>query len=221
MEKLNQKFAQQSKFTRFIIMIIIDDREQRSGICNELSNLNIPFELHHLEIGDYIINNEIYIERKTISDFIESLSDSRLFRQVHDLRTDNKRAILVIEGKHLPGRPAIRGAMASISARWYMPILRTSNIAGTAWLLEKMHSFEKYENKPYSSYDYRKKRSVASLEKNILLQLRQFGPDLADRLLKRFGSIGGILSAHDEDLMQVKGFGNTALSQIYILRGKS
>ena len=59
------------------------------------------------------------------------------------------------------------------------------------------------------------------MQKRILLQLKQMGPELADRLLERFGSLAGILDALDEDLMQVDGFGNIALSQIYILRGKS
>ena len=53
------------------------------------------------------------------------------------------------------------------------------------------------------------------------MQLKQVGPDLADKLLDHFGSISGILNAKDEDLTQIDGFGNIALSQIYILRGKS
>ena len=202
-------------------MIIIDHREKRSGICDELQKLNLPFELHQLEIGDYIINNEIYIERKTVSDFLESLNDQRLFNQVANLRKDNKRAILIIEGDKLPGRPAIRGALASISARWYMPVLRTANIKDTAWLMNKFHSYEKYDNKPYCSYEFRKKRSVSLMQKRILLQLRQVGSKLADKLLEEFGSIRGILDAADEDLMQIEGLGEIVLSQIYILRGKS
>ena len=78
-------------------MIVVDYREQRSGICDELKKIDIPFELKQLDIGDYIINNEIYIERKTIPDFIESLNDGRLFKQVHNLRDGNKRAIMIIE----------------------------------------------------------------------------------------------------------------------------
>ena len=202
-------------------MIVVDYREQRSGICDELQKLNIPLELKQLDVGDYIINNEIYIERKTVPDFIESLNDGRLFKQVHNLRDGNKRAIIIIEGSRLPGRPNIRGALASISARWYMPILRSGNIAGTAWLMSRMHSYEKFEKDSYCTYDHRKKRGVSSMQKHILLQLKQMGPELADRLLNQFGSIGGILNALDEDLMQVDGFGNIALSQIYILRGKS
>jgi len=200
-------------------MIIIDDRERKSGICDELTQLNIPFELHRLKIGDYIINNEIYIERKTIPDFIESLYSGRLFKQIHNTRKENKRAILIIEGKHLPGKPCVRGALASISARWYMPVLRTTDIAGTAWLLKEMHGFKKYESKPYCNYNYRNKRCVISMEERVLLQLKHFGPNLAEKLLKEFGSVNGIINAKDEDLKNIKGFGNVAMEQINILRG--
>jgi Fanconi anemia group M protein len=202
-------------------MIVVDYREQRSGIDAELKKLQTPFKFQQLDTGDYIINDKIYIERKTIPDFIESLSDGRLFKQVHNLRKDDKRAILIIEGAHLPGRPNIRGALASISVQWYMPILRTANLAGTAWLLNRLYSYDKFDHGSFCNYDFRKKRSVASMQKKILLQLRQVGPVLADKLLDKFGSIGGILNADDEDLMQIDGFGNIALAQIYILRGGS
>ncbi len=59
------------------------------------------------------------------------------------------------------------------------------------------------------------------MQKRILLQLRQVGSKLADKLLEEFGSIRGILDAADEDLMQIEGLGEIVLSQIYILRGKS
>ena len=47
-------------------MIAVDDRERKSGVCDELAKLNIEFEVCRLKVGDYIINSKIYIERKTV-----------------------------------------------------------------------------------------------------------------------------------------------------------
>ena len=95
-------------------MIAVDDRELKSGICDELAKLNIEFEVCRLKVGDYIINSKIYIERKTVPDFIESLHDNRLFNQVHNLRKDSKRAIIIIEGTKLPGKSSVKGALCSL-----------------------------------------------------------------------------------------------------------
>ncbi len=78
-------------------MILVDDRELKSGICVELEKLNIKFKVLRLSVGDYIINDNIFIERKTVTDFLESLSDQRLSSQVANLNKDNKRAIIIIE----------------------------------------------------------------------------------------------------------------------------
>jgi len=54
-------------------MILVDDRERRSGICEALASLQVPHQVGHLEIGDYIVNDALYIERKTVADFLESV----------------------------------------------------------------------------------------------------------------------------------------------------
>jgi len=82
-----------------------------------------------------------------------------------------------------------------------------------------MNSYENFEKDSYCTYDFRTKRSVSLMQKRILMQLRQVGPELADKLLEKFASVGGIINAADEDLMQVEGFGDIAMAQVNILRG--
>ncbi len=77
-------------------MITIDDRERKSGICGELEKLQLPFEIKRLEIGDNIINETIFIERKTTRDFIESMKDRRLLNQTAKLRKGGRRAIMIM-----------------------------------------------------------------------------------------------------------------------------
>ncbi|MCK5852228.1 hypothetical protein KAH27_04285 [bacterium] len=200
-------------------MIIVDDRELKSGICDELAKLNIEFKIQRLKIADYIVNNKIFIERKTVTDFLESLNDQRLSSQIVNLKNDNKRAIVIIEGKRLPGSPRIRGALCSLASRWYIPVLRSTDLKGTAWILNCLLKYENYEYEPYCSYDFRTKRSVSSMAEKMLMQMRCVGPDMAKKLLKKFGSISGIINAQDEDLIKIDQVGKVVIAQINILRG--
>jgi ERCC4-type nuclease len=199
-------------------MILVDDRERRSGVCEALAALGVPHQVAHLTIGDYVIHDSIYIERKTVPDFLESMQDLRLFDQVARLRADQRRALMIVEGMHLPGNPSVRGALCSLAAQWCLPVLRSNNAAGTAWLLAHMHQDPAQCMAPYHRYDYRTKRHISSMEERMLLQLQNVGPDIARRLLARFGSLHAVLSAGTKDLMTVKGVGEFIAGQILLLR---
>jgi len=188
-------------------MIVVDDRERRSGICEALASQQVPHRVEHLEIGDYVVNDSIFVERKTVADFLESVQDLRLFDQVARLRTGNRRAVLVIEGTQLPGRPRVRGVLCSLAAQWCMPVLRSLDVKGTGWLLAHMHENEGQQMAPYHRYDHRAKRHISSLDERMLLQLQNVGPDIARRLLKRFGSVYNVLSAGKDELTSVDGVG--------------
>ncbi len=203
-------------------MIIIDDRELKSGISDELKKLKLPFEIKRLDVGDYIINNNIFIERKTTSDFIESMQDKRLFDQISRIRKNGKRALMIIEGKRLPGRPAILGSLCAITAKYYMPVLRSVNIKGTAGILKHLYNYEStdFHEKPYCTHDFRTKRGISSLQERMLMQLYRVGPKLARKLLNKFDSIGGILRANENELLEINGVGKMLLHEIRILRGQ-
>ncbi len=199
-------------------MILVDDRERRGGVCEALAALGVPHEVAHLEVGDYIVNDEIYIERKSVPDFLESMQDLRLFDQVARLRADQRRALLIVEGVRLPGGPSVRGVLCSLAAQWCLPVLRSVDVAGTAWLLAHMHQDPAQCMAPYHRYDYRAKRHISSMEERMLLQLQNVGPDIARRLLARCGSLHAVLSAGKKDLMSVQGVGEFIAGQIMLLR---
>ena len=201
-------------------MITIDDRERKSGICGELEKLQLPFEIKRLKIGDYIINETIFIERKTTADFIESLKDKRLLNQTSKLRKGGRRAIMIIEGKHLAGNASIRGALCSISVKCYMPVLRSADLTGTALIIKHLHSYnnDEYYERPYCTHDFRVKRGFTSLQERMLMQMRHIGPDLARKLIRKFETIDRIINASVEELLEVKGIGKQMVQQIRLLR---
>src|SRR3990167_10158373 len=78
------------------IKIIVDYREKNSLVASYLINLGFDVEFKELKIGDYVVKDTI-IERKTISDFISSMINGRLLKQLEELKQfENK--LLIIEG---------------------------------------------------------------------------------------------------------------------------
>jgi len=199
-------------------MIIVDDREVKSGICDELLKLNVDFKINRLEIGDYIINDKIYIERKTTEDFLLSMKDRRLFSQIARLRAGNKRAAMIVEGEKLSGGNSVKAALCSIAIQWYMPVIRSVNLPTTAQMLKIINSFSRNKCRAKHDYQFIPKRRISSLQKRMLMQMKYIGPELADRLLEKFGSINNIINATDKELREVHGIGELIIKEIRLLK---
>ncbi len=133
------------------MQVIIDDRERSEPIIREFERYQVNIKRRRLIIGDYIVepttvtnHSQIEVcclfERKTLSDFIASLLDGRLFRQMRQLQRQreqyNVQVALVLEGyineKSLAkisrsgiNSAAILGAMTKITITFGVPIVRT------------------------------------------------------------------------------------------------
>jgi len=68
------------------ITAAIDHRGLNSKIPNKLIDHGISITVKNLKVGDYIINDEIVIERKTTQDFAQSIIDGRLFKQAKNMK---------------------------------------------------------------------------------------------------------------------------------------
>ena len=188
-------------------MIDVDDREQRSGICDALAALHVPFAIQRLACADYIVAGMIFVERKTVPDFLNSLATHRLFEQVARLCANHKHSILIVEGSHLPGRPSVRGALCALAVEWHLPVLRSSNVAGSAWYLAHIAARcdKTTTTAPISSACAQ--RPGLAAEQRMLLQVKGIGPLLSAALLQHFGGIHAVLTASATDLQAVPGVG--------------
>lgn len=77
--------------------ILVDMREFRSELPSTIHKRGIEIEPIQLEIGDYILSSDTCVERKSISDLIQSLQSGRLFNQAAMMIRHFKRSILLIE----------------------------------------------------------------------------------------------------------------------------
>jgi DNA excision repair protein ERCC-4 len=123
-----------------IHQLAVDHSEGRSALLNSvLRSGSFDVRMTRLEVGDYLIDNEVLIERKSVADFAVSLVDGRLFPQVARLAHSRCRSLLLIEGPaasipnvHLH---SIQGALVSIAAMWRLPVLHSSDVEQSVRML--------------------------------------------------------------------------------------
>jgi len=83
--------------------IIIDSREAKTApkIVKGLKELGADISIRYLEKGDYVISNLCAFERKTVSDFVYTLTRRYLFDQLYILKECYEKPFILIEG-YLP-----------------------------------------------------------------------------------------------------------------------
>src|SRR5436305_562296 len=69
------------------LTIDADARERAGGVLERLAALDgVDLRVSHLPVGDYLLGDDVGVERKTAGDFVSSIVDRRLFRQVEALQ---------------------------------------------------------------------------------------------------------------------------------------
>jgi Fanconi anemia group M protein len=166
----------------------------------------------HLGTGDYLIDDEVLVERKTIGDFVASLVDGRLFPQAARLVHSRYRSLLLIEGPRPPSMPdvhpnAVEGAVVSLAAMWRLPVLHSSEPQHSLLMLRLLADQATRSHQPVLRRFDRKPKRHASRRLFVLQGLPGVGPALASRLLDRFGSIERVVTAEESALADVRGIG--------------
>jgi len=83
--------------------IIVDSREASSAakIVKGLIERGVKVETATLEKGDYILSDECAVERKTVNDFVYTLTRRYLFEQLFRLKDVYPKSLVLLEG-YLP-----------------------------------------------------------------------------------------------------------------------
>lgn len=219
-EKYNQKTLKDYQKKDKQVKIIVDHREYRSNVVRNLSVRGASIEPQQLDTGDYVLSSRLGVERKNVDDFLQSLIDGKLFRQVAHLRDAYSRPVLIIEGEGLLTKRnishnAIFGSIVSIIVDFGIPIITTKNALETADLLNIMARREQREDKKEVAVRGEKtSMSLREKQQFIVEGLPNVSAVLAKRLLGRFGSIKNIINASEEELREVDGIGENIASEI-------
>ena len=200
------------------IFIIADYRENPSGIPQNLLDLGVEVDVKILKRGDYLINGQILVERKTKEDFVVSLMQNRLFSQCASLKKTTYHQLLLIEGNpyntnHDISRQAIKGALLSIAISWQIPIIFSANPSDTAQML-MMAAKQNIQEKLISQRTGYKPKNTFKKQLYFLQGLPLVGPKIAIALLKQFGTIEKVISATEDELAGVDGIGKERAARI-------
>ena len=208
----------------------IDFREQRSGIVEELEKISgeFTFQIAQLETGDYWIGDRIVVERKTLSDFLNSIKTGRIFQQGYRMAQSGKNALIILEGNKSDivycsmSRQAVQGAMIHLSVFLGIPIVRSINICETASLLVDICSQSQRMELPRPKTILHGLPGIRISKKQrqklfFLQNLPGIGAKKGFALLGTFGTIENILNAPPPDLMKVKGIGNRLSNRIFAI----
>ncbi len=202
--------------------IYIDSRERPSGLIEGLRRIaSINVVDRWLPYGDILIA-DILIERKTTADFLQSLRDGRLFRQVSALHAFSTRRLLIVEGLGFPSsqgysESSIYGALTKIEVGMQTPIVWTNSITETAELVSRIVAQEsKVVSRAAAA------RRDPSRRKEICPQVRAMRaiPELSTStgrdLLHHFGSIRGVLNASMVELESVAGISPECAQTVFL-----
>jgi Fanconi anemia group M protein len=192
------------------IVIFADTREK--DIIELLKKHDCHVVEKMLEVADFVVYEDIGVERKRAEDFVQSMIDGRLFEQMENLTDSFERPLLIIEGSNLYDRDvhenAIRGALASVALDYGVPMIWTRDKQDTAALLYRIAKREQSaKEKIFSVKGRRKPLEGRSLQEYIVSSLPGIGPMTAKNLLARFGSVEKIFAADEKALMDVDKIG--------------
>ncbi|WP_267641290.1 DEAD/DEAH box helicase [Haloarchaeobius amylolyticus] len=206
------------------VEVVIDQREMDSSIPRDLSTReDVTTRLETLAVGDYVLSDRVAVERKSVSDFLDTLtgSDRSVFEQVRDMAGHYARPILVIEGDEslLGSRDihpnAIRGALASLAVDFGVSVLRTEGEADTRDLLAVIATREQEKSgREVSVHGEKSKKTLSEQQEYVVSAIADIGPVTARSLLAHFGTVEEVMCANEDDLLEVDGVGQVTAERI-------
>ena len=201
------------------LRMVIDERERKSGIPDLIKQIGVKVETMNLPVGDYIVAPETIVERKSVSDFISSVFDGRLFDQCSRLKEHFEHPSIVIEGNvdeidKITENPLVfYGAMSSVVLDFKIPVIPTPNASHTAKLLISMCARQGAVKGPFLK-KIRKSGDLKQQQLSILCSLPGVGEKLATRMLEKFGSTSNSLNASSVELSKINGMGEARAQKI-------
>ena len=192
------------------VSIAIDHREavEFDGL---LKSMGAEVQRRVLDVGDFVCSARLIVERKTRSDFEQSVIDGRLFAQLPNLVSNYERVVVIVEGTGDEGRlnrSALLGAYTAIIADFGASLMFTRSIEATAELVFNLAKHEQLAQKqPMRIYAKRRTFTPSQTVRSIVEMLPMIGPKLARAILNHFGSVEALAHASERDISSVPGVG--------------
>ena len=205
------------------VEIVVDQRELDSSIAKDLSTRDgLVTRLETLAVGDYVLSDRVAVERKSAADFVDSMldADRSLFEQVGELSRAYARPVMIVEGTNLYGQRdidpnAIRGALSSLAVDFDVSVLRTESETDTTELLATIAKREQEtRDREVSVHGEKTTKTRAEQQEYVVSSIADIGPVTARSLLEHFGTVEAVMTAPEDDLLEVDGVGSVTAERI-------
>jgi ERCC4-type nuclease len=177
--------------------IIVDSREATTApkIVKGLKEIGAEVNLRYLEKGDYVISDLCAFERKTVRDFVYTLTRRYLFDQLFTLKECYEKPFILIEG-YLPIvykfsriQPAsVWGAMFAL-AKQGINLIHTNSYKETVDFLYTAAKQEQIvEKRTPAVHSVKKHDTLADAQIFFMASLPNIGREKAVALLNSYGA---------------------------------
>jgi len=196
--------------------IIVDCREANTAakIVKGLVERGVNVKTEKLEKGDYILSDECAVERKTVHDFVYTLTRRYLFEQLFRLKDVYPKSLIVLEG-YLPiiykfshiQPVAIWGAMFNLAKNGIALVNTTSYKETIDFLYVAAKQEQIVEKRIPTVHPFKKTETLFDAQMYFVASLPNIGREKAMAILKSYQTPLNALISVDDWSKTVRGLG--------------
>jgi Fanconi anemia group M protein len=196
------------------VTIVADTGELRCRVPDALRALGVAVDMRSLPVADYLVGDDVGVERKTVADLHRSIANGRLWSQLLACRQELDRTYLLVEGSALDAgyisRAGIRGALLEVGDRGVTVVRAIDGNDSALWLVRIAARLRRGE----SRFSAPRRRPRTTTPFQLVSAVPGIGQRTAADLLGRFGSVRAIANADVAELKSVQGVGPRRASML-------
>ncbi len=203
--------------------IIVDSREASSAkkISAGLVEKGVNVKTEMLEKGDYILSDQCAVERKTVNDFVYTLTRRYLFEQLFRLRDVYPKSLIVLEGylpiiyKYSNIQPqAIWGAMFNLAKNGIAIVNTASQKETIDFLYTAARQEQIVEKRSAVVHAFKKCDTLSDSQVYFVASLPSIGREKATAILKSYQTPMNALINIDDWEKAVHGLGPVITNRV-------
>lgn len=203
--------------------IIVDSREASSAskITKGLIEKGVNVKTEHLEKGDYILSDQCAVERKTVQDFVYTLTRRYLFEQIFRLKEAYPKSLLIIEGympmiyKFSKIQPAaVWGAMFNLAKNGVAMVNAASQKETADFLYVAARQEQIVEKRLPVVHAFKNYDTVSEAQLYFIASLPNVGREKANALLQSYQTPQNVLLNVDDWSKTVNGLGPVITNKV-------
>jgi ERCC4-type nuclease len=175
--------------------IIVDSREANTAtkIVKGLRERGVNVKIETLEKGDYVLSDVCAVERKTVQDFVYTLTRRYLFEQLFKLKEVYPKSLIVLEG-YLPiiykfsriQPVSVWGAMFNLAKNGIAIVNTTSYKETTDFLHVAARQEQIVEKRPPTVHPFKRNETLQDAQIYLVASLPLVGREKAVSILKSY-----------------------------------